>query len=127
MTDLSESPIKKRTSKLAIASLVFGLLSIFIQLIYLVEGLIPYFSVFQFDHWRLNPEFWYVLESIGYVIIAGSGILALVFGSIALYEIKNKNYLKGRCFAFWGTICGCEFIILLILGLIIVLFPPAYT
>lgn len=45
-------------------------------------------------------------------------VLAIVFGFIALNQIKKNKNLRGRALAIWGIILGFAFLILVLIGII---------
>ena len=91
---------KRRTSKLAIAALVFGVLSLWI--LGMSE---PYY--------RMPRE--YILRRD---VLRLSALIGLVLGTVAIVRIKaSRGILKGRRFAIWGMAAGVVTVVLGVLGL----------
>lgn len=91
---------KRRTSKLAIAALVFGVLSLWI--LGMSE---PYY--------RMPRE--YILRRD---VLRLSALIGLVLGTVAIVRIKaSRGILKGRGYAIWGVAAGVVTVVLGVLGL----------
>jgi len=109
----SLNTIVSRTSKLAIISLSMGILSILLQILEIINLMFPDLYGEEFFIIYANIETGIIIASII------SAVLALLSGVIALYKIKIANNLKGRLLAITGIICGCLFIVILLLFLVI--------
>lgn len=97
-----EEQVPVKISKLAVTSLVLGLLS----------PVTIYFSMFSGVGFGL---------SIGLVIVANlSAIAASILGIIAVKRIENSDNLKGRNLALTGSVLG--FLLLFLEVLFIILF-----
>jgi hypothetical protein len=96
----------------AIFSFSLGVLSLLVQLLFLINLFYP----FLFD--GILFMFFSDFELVLIIILFLSPILALLLGISALFKIKHFPKLKGRRLASVGIVCGSEFILLAILVLI---------
>jgi hypothetical protein len=103
MSKVEES---KRTSKFAVASISVGIFGIFCQLLLLIGTSQP---ALYGDYLIL---FYSTLELTLSVVIIASAILALLFGSLAIVNMRRSNNLIGRCLAITGIICGGELVLM---------------
>ena len=120
---MNNLPAKKRTSKLAIASLTLGILSLFILSLIIVDTV-------DWDFFRSSHFSWLqnINETLGdwkIVICAVPVILSLIFGWISLVKIKNENNLRGKPLAICGIVCASAFI-LFFLYMAIVFFSTGF-
>lgn len=111
MTEQIEKPVEKRTSKLAIASIVCGI----------TGSVVAFIEPFLF--WKLFLSFMggetpgsLFLIYLLIVIMVCMPILTFIFGAIAIVKIKRSEILKGKRLAIAGIICGCVVIVLWVSG-----------
>jgi len=107
---------KKRISNLTIASLAFGIVSLCILLIVIIDTV-------DWDFFR-SPRFnWLqnINENLGgwkIAICTVPVILSLIFGWISLIKIQNENNLRGKPVAIFAIASASAFILFIIYWLI---------
>lgn len=73
----------------------------------------------------------FVLGIIGFVggnlIFGIPGILSLIFGFIALNQIKHDKKLRGKTFAWWGIILSLIWLVFILIGIIWVVARNIYA
>jgi hypothetical protein len=90
-------PVLRARNRLAIVSLVMGLLSFSLPVFFYLWGVLPLqFLSYEFR----NALYW--LSSGGGIMI---GIAAVVVGIIALKQIRTRN-MPGKCSAITGIVMG---------------------
>ena len=108
---------KKRTSKLAIASLAFGIVSLFILSLVIIDMVDWDFFRSSHFNWLQNTN-----ETLGdwkIVICAVPVILSLIFGWISLVKIQNENNLRGKPVAIFAIASASAFILFVIYWVIV--------
>jgi hypothetical protein len=113
---INDLPSKKRTSKLAIASMALGI----VCLVFLSIAVI---DLIDWDFFRSSRFRWFqdIHETLGaWNILFGAVpvISALLLGWISIVRINNANNLKGKPLAFFG-IASSSALILFFLYIII--------
>jgi hypothetical protein len=108
---------KKQTSKLTIASLVFGIVSLCILSFVILDTV-------DWDFFRSSHFSWLqnINETLGdwkIAICAVPVILSLIFGWISLVKIQNENNLRGKPLAIFSIACACAFILFFIYWVIV--------
>jgi amino acid transporter len=111
MNNLFDSSTLKHTSKLAIASLALGIMSLLILSAFIIDG-------YDWDFFRVHfPWLQNLSDDLGFwkvIIYAIFVILSILFGWKAIAKIDNENNLKGKPFAITGMVCGSVFILFFI-------------
>ena len=93
---------KKPTSKLAIASLIFGVLSL------LAEFLAP-------PSTPTDPIYWRIVSWVPALIIS---VMVVIFGAISIFKIVKYKSYKGKEWAIVGMVMGGLILVQLIMTLI---------
>jgi hypothetical protein len=109
--------VKKRTSKLTIASLAFGIVSLFILSLVIIDTV-------DWDFFRSSHFSWLqnINETLGdwkIAICAVPVILSLIIGWISLVKIQNENNLRGKPLAIFAIACASAFILFFIYWVIV--------
>jgi len=114
---VNEVLVEKRTSKLTIASLAFGIVSLFILSLVIID-------IVDWDFFRSSHFSWLqnINETLGdwkIAICAVPVILSLIIGWISLVKIQNENNLRGKPLAIFSIACACAFILFFIYWVIV--------
>jgi hypothetical protein len=116
---VNELLVKKRTGKLTIASLAFGIVSLFILSIIIID-------VVDWDFFHSSRFNWLqnINETLGdwkIAICAVPVILSLVFGWISLVKIQNENNLRGKPVAIFAIASAGAFILFFVYWVVVFL------
>jgi hypothetical protein len=120
---VNELSVKKRTSKLAIASLAFGIVNLFILSVVIID--VIDWDFFHSSHFSGLQNINETLGDWKIAICAVPVILSLIFGWISLVKIQNENNLRGKPVAIFGIACAGAFI-LFFLCCVIVFFSTGF-
>ena len=120
---MNDSPVEKRTSRLAIASMASGIVSLLLLSIVVIDWI-------DWDFFRTPRYRWFqnIHESLGdwnLLLCAVPVISALVLGWVSTAKINDEKTLRGKPLAFFGIASGGAFV-LFFLYMLWVIFLSGY-